>query len=93
MLKIDANRASVGAPMATRPLTADDAWTLLKQERGVELWLEGRRLPDMRRWAATKTPGALNPQEVTGAASYLEGQATCFPVSQDEINTNPNLKP
>ncbi|CAN5908902.1 hypothetical protein BH11GEM1_BH11GEM1_09140 [soil metagenome] len=93
MLKIDANRASAGAPVATRPLSVTDAWTLLKQERGVELWLEGRRLPDMRRWAATNTPGALNPQEVTGAASYLEGQATCFPVSQDEINTNPNLKP
>ena len=93
MVKIDANRASSGAPVAARPLTTDDAWTLLKQERGVELWLEGRRLPDMRRWAATNTPGALNPQEVTGAASYLEGQATCFPVSQDEINTNPNLKP
>ena len=93
MLKIDANRASAGAPMAARPLSADEAWTLLKQERGVELWLEGRRLPDMRRWAATNAPGALNPQEVTGAASYLEGQATCFPVSQDEINTNPNLKP
>ncbi len=93
MVKIDGNRASAGAPVAARPLTTDDAWTLLKQERGVELWLEGRRLPDMRRWAATKTPGALNPQEVMGATSYLEGQATCFPVSQDEINTNPNLKP
>lgn len=93
MARIDANRASANAPMAARPATLADAWTLLKQERGIELWLEGRRLADRRRWAADQTPGALDPLEVPGAASYLEGQSMCFPVSQDEIDTNPNLKP
>jgi hypothetical protein len=28
----------------------DDAWTFLMRERGIELWLEGRRFSDMRRW-------------------------------------------
>lgn len=93
MAKIDANRASAGAPVAARPATLADAWTLLKQERGIELWLEGRRLGDMRRWAASQSPGAYDPLEVPGASSYLEGQNTCFPVSREETNTNPNLTP
>ena len=93
MTKIDANRASAGAPVAARPATLTDAWTLLKRERGIELWLEGRRLADFRRWAAASTPGALDPLEVPGSASYLEGQNTCFPISREEMNTNPNLPP
>ena len=93
MARMDANRASAGAPVAARPASVVEAWTLLKQERGLELWLEGRRLADMRRWTADKTPGALDPLEVPGAASYLEGQDFCFPVSREEANTNPNLKP
>ncbi|MDB4885009.1 MAG: RagB/SusD protein [Gemmatimonadetes bacterium] len=91
MALIDANRASAGATVAPRPANITEAWTLLKQERGIELWLEGRRLPDMRRWAASQTPGALDPLEVMGPASYLESQNMCFPFSRDELNTNPNL--
>lgn len=93
MAKIDANRASAGAPVAARPASLADAWTLLKQERGIEFWLEGRRLSDMRRWSASQTPGALDALEMPGATSYLEGQNTCFPVSREETNTNPNLTP
>ncbi|MEO6445422.1 MAG: RagB/SusD family nutrient uptake outer membrane protein [Gemmatimonadaceae bacterium] len=93
MAKIDANRAAVGAPVAPRPASLAEAWTLLKKERGIELWLEGRRIGDIRRWAANNTPGSLNALEVPGATSYLTGQSTCFPVSREELNTNPNLKP
>lgn len=75
------------------PATLVDGWTLLKRERGIQLWLEGRRLGDFRRWAAAATPGELDPLEKVGAASYLESQSTCFPLSQSEINTNPNAKP
>ena len=73
-----------------RPVTLTDAWTLYKKERGIELWLEGRRLADFRRWAADNTPGTLNALEVPGATSYLEGQDKCFPLSREELNTNPN---
>ena len=90
MTLIDAIRASAGAPVLARPATLTEAWTLLKRERGIELWLEGRRLADLRRWAATSTPGGLDPKELPGAASYLEAQSSCFPVSRQEINTNPN---
>ncbi len=91
--KIAEVRAAAGAPAVAAPATAADAWTLLKRERGIELWLEGRRLADFRRWQAGNTPGALDPLEVPGPASYLEKRDTCFPVSRDEQDTNPNLKP
>jgi starch-binding outer membrane protein, SusD/RagB family len=93
MARIDANRASAGAPVVRRPASQADAWTILKQERGIELWLEGRRLADMRRWAANSTPGALDPLELPGTASHLDGQDMCFPPSQGEVNNNPNLTP
>lgn len=75
-------RTSVGV----QPWTAsnpEQAWAALKRERGIELWLEGRRLGDLRRWLADKTPG-----ETTD----MTGRSLCFPVSFTEQQTNPNLK-
>jgi starch-binding outer membrane protein, SusD/RagB family len=67
------------------PWTADssaEAWARLKRERGIELWLEGRRLGDLWRWRNGQTPGA-NPDDT--------GQDACIPIAQAEIDTNPNL--
>ena len=72
--------------------TSDEAWRLLKRERGIELWLETRRLGDLRRWKATSTPGALDPLESVGTASHLKQQDLCFPISTSEQQTNPALK-
>ena len=68
-----------------------DAWRLLKRERGIELWLEARRLGDLRRWAAASTPGALDPLESVGPLSHLARQDLCFPISKAERETNPNF--
>lgn len=79
---------------------ADDAWGLLMKERGLELWLEGRRLPDMRRWA--RTPGFV-PFDVVREAgagdpstdprhNVLESMRDrCIPISRYERISNPNL--
>ena len=71
--------------------TLTEGWRLLKRERGIELWLEARRLGDMRRWKADNSPGALDPLEQPGAASHLAKQDLCFPISTSERQTNPNL--
>ena len=62
--------------------TAEEAWTALKRERGVELWLEGRRLADLRRWLEEGTPGEMED---------MQGRSLCFPIGTTERNTNPNL--
>lgn len=83
-------RASVGVdPRETSSL--EEAWTHLKRERGVELWLEGRRLGDLRRWEANGTPGALDAREVPGSESHMQTQDLCFPIPDSELETNPNL--
>jgi starch-binding outer membrane protein, SusD/RagB family len=80
------------AQAALTAANVTDAWTLLKRERGIELWLEGRRLGDMRRWKETNTPGTLNPLELPGSGSHLAKQDLCFPISKSERQTNPNVK-
>jgi hypothetical protein len=83
--------ANAGSTVAASDAT--EAWRLLKRERGIELWLEARRLGDLRRWKAEGTPGALDPLEQPGlATSHLAKQDLCFPISTAEIQTNPKLR-
>jgi hypothetical protein len=85
-------RVNAGAVALTTPATIDEAWRLFKRERGIELWLEARRMGDLRRWKAANTPGALDPLEQVGSLSHLAKQDLCFPISRRERETNPNLK-
>lgn len=62
---------------------ATDAWSALKRERGIELWLEGRRLGDLYRWVAAGTPGAME--------NVQDRIRLCFPVGQSERQSNPNV--
>jgi hypothetical protein len=87
-LRTDLGVAGVVPWVATN---SDEAWTFLKRERGIELWMEGRRLGDLRRWAEGGTPGALDPHEVIGDTSHLTQQDMCFPIPQGEKDTNPNI--
>ena len=70
------------APVTAASLT--EGWAALKRERGIELWLEGRRLGDLRRWAALNRPGALDPKE------EIPGRDLCFatPLSEKQTNLN-----
>jgi starch-binding outer membrane protein, SusD/RagB family len=79
--RVNALRGSVGME-AWPASSADEAWTALKRERGIELWLEGRRLGDLRRWAEDGTPGE---------AEDMSGRSLCFPIGESELETNPNL--
>jgi hypothetical protein len=70
--------------LALTPWTAVDAteaWAALKRERGIEMWLESRRLGDFRRWAALSRPGV---------SDDMTGRSLCFatPLSEKQTNTN-----
>lgn len=79
--EIDGLRAAAGVdPWPIADL--DSAWTALKRERGIELWLEARRLWDLHRWIAEGIPGE---------AEDMTGRDTCFPIGAIERGTNPNV--
>lgn len=83
--------------------TPAEAWPLFMQERGVELWMEGRRLGDLRRWSQDATTEPFAGYEVVGAVAggqpasadptrnVLEADPLCLRVSTNEIFSNPNL--
>jgi hypothetical protein len=73
--------------LALAPWTAandTEAWVALKRERGIELWLEARRLGDLRRWAALNRPGQVED---------MTGRDLCFVTPLSERETNPNYVP
>jgi len=61
----------------------EEGWTALKEERKLELWLEGRRMGDLRRWIAASTPGAMEDM-----SSRIR---LCAPVANSERVNNPNI--
>lgn len=91
---INGLRTAAGVPLVTATTEAE-AWTALMRERGIVLWLEGRRMFDRRRWAEADRPGTLDPLEVPGAdasqGSHLARQDLCFPIPPTEQQTNPNV--
>ncbi len=94
MEKINALRTAAGVAPAEAE-SATEAWTALKFERGVVLWLEGRRLGDLWRWNDGNTPGSLHPLEQPSGSqdegSHLVQQDLCFPISRGERETNKNI--
>ncbi|MEO5589028.1 MAG: RagB/SusD family nutrient uptake outer membrane protein, partial [Gemmatimonadaceae bacterium] len=86
MAIINVRRSALNVPLVTAT-TPDAAWTALKRERGIELWLEARRMGDLRRWKAANRPGSYDPRE------DIANRDLCFPVSLQEKQTNPNLRP
>ena len=62
------------------------AYALLDQERFLTLWLEARRLHDLRRWdhPFLSSDGFVYPLSVTK-------RAACIPISESECDTNPNI--
>src|SRR5690606_22059106 len=76
-----------------------EAWELLMRERGIELWLEGRRLGDLRRWAVVpgavpfevvrETVGDDPADDVKRNVLDVPGEF-CIPISRQEKISNPN---
>ncbi len=83
LAKMNIRRTALSLPQLSAT-NATEAWVALKRERGIELWLEGRRMGDQRRWAALNRPGV---------SDDMTGRALCFPIPLSELETNPNLRP
>ena len=66
-------QASVGSTVSLN--TEEEAWSALRRERAIVLWMEGRRLWELRRFDDP----------------FLDGRDSCLPPSQNEEATNPNL--
>lgn len=82
-------RRAVGA-QAPVALTGADLMTELRDQRGRDFFLAGRRLGDLRRWLGQgidEFPSGAHPTEQWG--QY--GTATCFPIPLEEYEGNPNL--
>jgi hypothetical protein len=80
--------------------TLDEAWIHLDHERHLTLWLEGRRMHDLRRWDEED-------RSILPGVRYLRGQlpladddlppelakrASCIPISFSECLSNVNLQ-
>lgn len=86
----------------------DEAWELLMTERGLELWLEGKRLADLRRWSQTRNgnvPFMVVREEARGQPATAdpiypvldtdvmdERGDLCIQISKNEKTSNKNLK-
>lgn len=79
---LDQARAVYDMDPVDLPANTGDAWVLLRRERGATLWLEGRRLWDLRRWQ--NEGGQV-------ADPYSQGRDVCFPISAEEKRANSNL--
>ena len=71
----------------------NEAWTFLKRERNLEMWMEARRLGDLRRWEQDQTPGAIDWPDYESLAPVFRNNppVQCYPIPQQEIDTNPNI--
>lgn len=87
-------------------LSVEDAWPLLMRERGLEMWLEGKRLPDIRRWMespgyvpfsvvrdeARGEPASSDPWVNVLTADIIDQVGDmCLPVSKQEYDSNDNF--
>jgi len=90
-------RAEAGVdPIA--PASMTEAQMMFLREHAIEQWLEARRLPALWRWNEAGVPleTLLQPLEQVGdgniqTGSHLQERDFCFPISEGEEQTNPNV--
>jgi hypothetical protein len=77
-----------------------DGYTALKTERAAELWLEARRMGDVRRWMENNIQGDYvdgnyrdqdQVNQFPNKVEDLSGRARAFFVGEDEAETNDNV--
>lgn len=82
-------------PIDPTGMNLQDAWITLDHERMLTLWLEGRRLYDMRRWDAAGLDFLPAVQFIYGGTIVYPGdnpRDVCIPISQSECLVNTNVQ-
>lgn len=92
---INRHRVELGLDPWTPTLGSEqEFWEVYMRERGIELWLNARRMIDLHRWKeAGISDEWLHPLERPGHPdSYLSADRTlAYPIPQNEYETNQNL--
>jgi len=95
-LRAEADAPSWAAVEGNAASSLEEAWTRFRLERGIELWLEARRMGDLRRWEAAGSPGDPQPLEDPGSSVFTGLQpkpegGLCYPIPDSELETNPDV--
>ena len=85
-LLVVAKRNTAIATVADLPQTKDALYSFLKDERARELFQEGLRLWDLRRWGDVAQVEAYNAPAVTFRSNNYNISDLVFPIPADEIN-------
>lgn len=99
--QMNVRRADLGMSLYPVPFASlAEGYTALKYERAAELWLEGRRLGDIRRWMDNNVPGSYtdgNYRDINQIDHFptkvedLDTRDRAFWVDISEVETNPNV--
>lgn len=100
MAKINEVRQFYGITPDLTAANVDEAWVHLDHERHLTLWLEGRRMHDLRRWDEEDRsilPGVqflrgLLPLAGDDLPPSISKRASCIPVAFSECLSNPNVR-
>lgn len=84
---INVLQSRAGQPAYAGPVTQAAVLAQIVEERRRELWLEGHRMGDLRRYNLPFTPATGAPYPFGG--TY--GNQTCFPLPDVERINNPNI--
>ncbi len=101
---MNVRRTDLGLPLI--PVGTDaEAYTALKLERQLELWLEARRMGDIRRWEVNNISGGISDvtdaiymdldgdgdKEVDPVLTTIGTNHRGWPIGESERETNPNV--
>ena len=92
MTIVNSLRTIAGVKLRNTAVTSDSAWTYMKLEKLIELWLQGRAVGERRRWFGDG-PDPAAPGSLPAHLSMTDrtGKDRCWPISLTEASTNPHL--
>lgn len=85
------SRREIGGQDPLVAPTEDEYMAALRDQRRRDFYLDGHRLGDLRRYKRLYGVDEFPSGSYLGSATITYGDQECLPLSQAEINSNPNL--